>query len=104
MTNVARLLRGLPSVLAVAVTATATALPAVAAVSPASSPAVTRASQWWLTALRAPAALRAAPEAGKGVTVAVLSTGVDADHPDLAGTVTKGPDFSKTGRALGGSY
>jgi hypothetical protein len=104
VTNVARLLRGLPPILAVAVAATAIALPAAAAVSPASSQAVTRASQWWLTALRAPAALRAAPEAGKGITVAVLSTGVDAKHPDLAGAVTEGPDFSKTGRTPGGSY
>jgi hypothetical protein len=38
------------------------------------------------------------------VTVAVLSTGVDASHPDLKGTVTTGPDFSKTGRAQGSSY
>jgi subtilisin family serine protease len=104
VTNVARLLRGLPPVLAVAVAATATALPAAAAVSPATAPAVTRASEWWLTALRAPAALRAAPQAGKGITVAVLSTGVDAKHPDLAGAVTEGPDFSETGRTQGGSY
>ena len=71
---------------------------------PATPQAVTRAGQWWLTALHVPAALRAAPEAGKGVTVAVLSTGVDAKHPDLTGTVTEGPDFSKTGRAPGDPY
>lgn len=104
MTNVARLLRGLPLIVAASAAATATALPAVAAVLPATTPAVTHASEWWLSALRAPAALRAAPAAGTGVTVAVLSTGVDARHPDLTGTVTAGPDFGMTGRKPGGPY
>jgi len=104
VTNVARLLRGLLPLLAVSAATAVVALPAAAAVLPVTPQAVTQADQWWLAALRVPAALRAAPEAGKGVTVAVLSTGVDAGHPDLAGTVTEGPDFSKTGRALGGSY
>ena len=100
MTHVARLLRGVLPVLAASAAATAAALPAAAA----TPQAVTRGDQWWLTALHVPAALRAAPGAGKGVTVAVLSTGVDAKHQDLTGTVTEGPDFSKTGRAPGGSY
>jgi subtilisin family serine protease len=104
VTNVARLLRGLLPLLAASAAATVTALPAAAAVLPAPAQAVTRADQWWLTALHVPAALRAAPQAGKGVTVAVLSTGVDAKHQDLTGTVTEGPDFSKTGRERGGSY
>ena len=105
MTNVARLLRGLLPALAVAAVATAAALPASAAPLPVTThQAGTRAGEWWLTALRVPAALRTAPTAGKGVTVAVLSTGVDASHPDLTGTVTAGPDFSKTGRARGGAY
>jgi subtilisin family serine protease len=50
------------------------------------------------------AAWRAAPAAGKGVTVAVLSTGVDGSHPDLTGTVTTGPDFAKTGRRPGQAF
>ncbi|MGH3299327.1 MAG: S8 family serine peptidase [Trebonia sp.] len=95
----ARLLRGLLPVLAASAAATAAALPAAAA-----PQAVTRAGEWWLTTLQVPAASRAAPQAGKGVTVAVLSTGVDAKHPDLTGTVTEGPDFSKTGRAPGDAY
>jgi subtilisin family serine protease len=104
VTNVARLLRGLLPLLVVPAATAVAALPVAASVLPVTPAAVTHADQWWLAALGVPAALRAAPEAGKGVTVAVLSTGVDAGHPDLAGTVTEGPDFSKTGRALGGSY
>ena len=59
---------------------------------------------WWLSALQLPAGLRDTAAAGHGVTVAVLSTGVDASHPDLAGSVTSGPDFSQTGRKPGGEY
>ena len=104
MTSVARLMRDLVPVLAAFAAAATAALPAAAAVAPVTAQQVTRADQWWLTALRVPAALRAAPTAGKGVTVAVLSTGADASHPDLSGTVTTGPDFSKTGREQGSSY
>ena len=109
MTNVARLLRGLLPVLAASAAATAAALPAAAlpaaaAGLPATPQAVTRSGQWWLSSLQVPAASRAAPGAGKGVTVAVLSTGVDTRHQDLTGTVTEGPDFSKTGRAPGDPY
>ncbi|WP_300613213.1 S8 family serine peptidase, partial [Trebonia sp.] len=70
----------------------------------ARSAAPSLASEWWLTALNVPAAWRAAPEKGGGVTVAVLSTGVDAAHQDLAGTVTTGPDYSGSGRSAGGPY
>ncbi|HET9079262.1 MAG TPA: S8 family serine peptidase [Trebonia sp.] len=104
MTNVARTLRGLVPVLAAFAATAAAALPATAAAAPVTSRAVTRADEWWLTALGVPSALRAAPAAGKGVTVAVLSTGVDASHPDLADTVTAGPDLSDTGRGQGSPY
>jgi subtilisin family serine protease len=50
------------------------------------------------------AAWRAAPAAGQGVTVAVLSTGVDGSHPDLTGAVTTGPNFAQTGRGPGQAY
>jgi subtilisin family serine protease len=101
VTNVARLLRGLLPVLAASVTAAAPALTAqpAAAVPRAAAPA----SEWWLAALHVPAAAQTGT-AGKGVTVAVLSTGVDAGHPDLTGTVTAGPDFAMTGRKPGGPY
>jgi subtilisin family serine protease len=103
VTTVARLLRGLLPILAASATVAAAGLPAAAAeLSPAAQPG--RSGQWWLSALHVPAALHGSSAAGRGVTVAVLSTGVDASHPDLAGSVTAGPDFSQTGRKPGGPY
>ncbi len=103
MTDVSRLLRGTLPLLVALPVATAFALPASGArLAPPPHPA--RAAQWWLTALHVPRAWRAVPGEGKGVTVAVLSTGVDAAHRDLSGAVTTGPDYSVSGRAAGGPF
>jgi hypothetical protein len=97
--DVARPLRGTLSFITALTVATAFLLPASAL---AATPA--RASQWWLSALGVPQAWKSAPAKGKGVTVAVLSTGVDATHPDLAGNVVTGPDFSRSGRSPGSPF
>jgi subtilisin family serine protease len=69
------------------------------------------AGQWWLSALGVPQAWQGFPGGrsparlpGAGVTVAVLSTGVDPSHPDLAGDVTTGPDFSRSGAGPADRY
>jgi len=110
VTNVAWLLR--PACLRAVLPALAALTAAMAAGLPAhaqawhagAAPAATRADEWWLTALSVPAAWRAASAEGKGVTVAVLSTGVYSRHLDLTGTVTAGPDLSQTGRKPGDQY
>jgi len=100
-TEVSRLLRGTLPVVAALAAATAIALPANAG-QQATGPA--RSAQWWLASLHVPQAWAAAPEQGAGVTVAVLSTGVDAGHQDLSGTVLTGPDYSGSGRTQDGPY
>jgi len=50
-----------------------------------------RSQQWDLGKMNVPAA--SAKSTGSGVTVAVIDTGVDASHPDLAGQVLPGIDI-----------
>jgi len=68
----------------------------------AAGTASVRAQEWWLTSLHVTQAWPTTQ--GSGVTVAVLGTGVAASHPDLAGSVITGPDYTGSGRTPGGAY
>ncbi len=75
-----------------------------AAVRAGTAPAVrsdrVRAQEWWLGNLHVPQAWQVSR--GAGITVAVLSSGVEATHPDLTGSVVTGPDFTGSGEVPGG--
>src|ERR1035437_8641375 len=73
----------------------------VGSVTAAAADAV-RAQEWWLAGLNV---TQAWPRTrGSGVIVAVLGTGVAASHPDLAGDVLTGPDYSGSGRTPSGPF
>jgi serine protease len=61
-----------------------------------------QAQEWWLSGLHVTQTWPSTE--GAGITVAVLGTGVDPRHPDLAGSVTTGPDFTGSGRTEGGPF
>jgi hypothetical protein len=104
VTDVARLLRGALFMTALSA-ATVFVLPAhLSQAAGVRVPAPDRAAQWWLAALDVRPAWQTVPGQGKGETIALLSTGVDAKHPDLVGNVTTGPDYSHSGRSAGGQF
>ncbi len=74
---------------------------ALAAAGPALADNV-RNNEWWLNSLHVTQAWLSTK--GTGVTVAVLSTGVDTNQPDLAGSVSTGRDYTGSGRAAGGPF
>jgi subtilisin family serine protease len=58
--------------------------------------------EWWLPGLHVTQAWQTTE--GAGITVAVLGTGVAAGHPDLADSVSTGPDYTGSGRTASGPF
>jgi len=81
--------------------AAAGSLLALFAAAPAN--AATTPPSWESKALSLHAAQRGSGKQGKGVTVAVLDSGVQQNHPALKGRVTVGPNFFKDGKGPGSS-
>ncbi len=77
-------------------------VPALAAADYGVAGTTIQAQEWWLSGLHVRQAWQTTE--GAGITVAVLGTGVAAGHPDLAGSVSAGPDFTGSGRTAGGPF
>jgi type VII secretion-associated serine protease mycosin len=86
--------RGLGAGLVVAALAVVALVAAVVAAPPPAAADQVRDGSWQLAALKVAAAHRIVQ--GEGVTVAVIDTGVDANHPDLRGNVLAGFDAWNT--------
>jgi subtilisin family serine protease len=83
-------------VLAVLTIALLTAITVVSPTSAQAAPGPSDAPEWWFDAWSAPA-LWAAGADGRGITVAVIDTGVQASIPELSGKVLPGADFIGNG-------
>jgi Subtilase family len=75
---------------------------ALSAASASAAAGSVRSQEWWLTKLHVTKAWQSTR--GKGVTVAVLDTGVDPAQADLTGAVITGPDYTSSGRVRGGPF